>query len=66
MKDKFGFFIRALFRRTPNKLQNIKQFWVVLMSFKSIKTNLELFRNISFGKTYVMNLIVVSIFRWLH
>ena len=29
--------MRTLFIRAPNKLQNIKHFWVVLMSFKDIK-----------------------------
>ena len=37
MKDKFGIFYKHLlsFKRTPNKFQNIKHFWVVLMSFKN-------------------------------
>ena len=37
MKNKFGIFYKHLlsFKRTPNKFQNIKHFWVVLMSFKN-------------------------------
>ena len=37
MKDQFGIFYENFIYQNTNKLQNIKHFWVVLMSFKDIK-----------------------------
>ena len=37
MKDKFGILYKHFFKRAPNKFQNVKHFWVVLMRLKNIK-----------------------------
>ena len=39
MKDKFRIFISTFIIRTPNKLQNNKNFWVVFNEFQGHKVN---------------------------
>ena len=39
MKDKFRIFTSTFFIRTPNKLQNNKNFWVVFNEFQGHKVN---------------------------
>ena len=66
MKDKFGIFYKHLlsFKRTPNKFQNIKHFWLVLMGFKN-EGHIWNFLQAFFCKNYLINFIISSIFGWI-
>ena len=43
MKDKYEIFNKQFIYKSTKKFQNIKQFWVVLMSFKDIKWMKDIF-----------------------
>ena len=61
------FFISTLVLRISNKFQNIKHFWVVLMSFKDIKWMKDIFGIFIsiFCKNYLINSAISSIFGWV-